>query len=208
MSYGRDDHGVPGSPFNDPPPRGASRLPAQPSFPPQQQPHHDHIAFQSGAPNIYSPPPVSNTPSYPPQTLASVSTYSLTDSYAADSDEKGYRPVEEPDEESTPLRGNFGAIPHGRGYDQASYPGPGSAGGSYNPGGFAIPSSHSGSFSSQGPQRGLTRKQTNAEAFRQRQQKLLGRSKTKKVVLKNGHLITCVGSSKWPCHCDTDSFFQ
>lgn len=187
MSHGRDDYQVPGSPFNDPPPRGASR---QPQYSPGQIPPPDHIAFNSGAPNIYSPPPLTASPSYPPQNITgSVSTYSLTDSYAADSDEKGYRPVGEPEEESTPLQENFGAVPRHRGYQQPGYAGPSSAEGSYHPGGFSVPGSFS-SKGSHGPQRGLTRKQTNAEAFRQRQQKLLGRSKTKKVVLKNGHLIT------------------
>lgn len=183
MSY--PGYNAPGSPFNDPP-RGARA-----GGRPQAAIDDEHVAFSQGGPQIYSPPPMSHTsPSYPPSASQHFgSTYSLTESYAGDSDEKGYRPVGVEEE--------YGTVPHQRGYQTSSpYGAPSSAEGSYGgPGagqGYGFPSAP-GSLSSKGsmaPKRGLTRKQTNAEGFRQRQQQLLGRSKTKKVVLKNGHLIT------------------
>ena len=99
------------------------------------------------------------------------SSYSLHDTPLDDDDyDKDYGQVRQVDEDDrTPLKSEFGD---------------GGPGGFVDPDSFSIPTS--GYSSRMG--RGLTRKETNAIAFRQRQRDV-GRTKTKKVVLSKGHFI-------------------
>lgn len=98
------------------------------------------------------------------------SSYSLQDTpLDDDDDEKDYTHLRQTDEDDrTPLKSEFGDGP----------------GGFVDPDSYSIPTS---GYSSRAG-RGLTRKETNAIAFRQRQ-KDIGRAKTKKVVLSKGHFI-------------------
>jgi hypothetical protein len=110
-------------------------------------------------------------PLYPPAALTG-STYSLNETYVHEEEKGDYaavQPVDE-EEERTPFARHDGRLK----FDDPALS-------------YGLPSSapynrHQGK---------LSRRETNAEGFRQRQ-KTLGRARTKKVVLKNGHFIACV----------------
>ena len=80
------------------------------------------------------------------------------------------------DDEARPLRDQHG-------YESTSSPLP-------DPSIYGIPSGRR--FNADGSMRGLTRRETNAEAFKQRQKAGLSRAVTKRVALTSGHFIACV----------------